>query len=193
MSDPWAVLGVSREASVDEIRAAYRRIALRWHPDRNQGCQEASGKFKEASSALQAVLAAKNRPDFGFGKTRSQGSYSRPSHNRQTSSGAFRGFDSTSASFSDKAARANLRRRGSRMPYAQLNLGVGIACSLVFLVTALNFSEEAWNFHNRGKSFEEVHARLQRAAESTSAHRKRRVAADSESRSNERTQDASQE
>src|SRR5438105_14472900 len=54
--DYYEVLGVSREASEQEIKSAYRKLALKHHPDRNPGDKEAEEKFKEAAEAY-GVLA----------------------------------------------------------------------------------------------------------------------------------------
>jgi len=51
----YEVLGVSREASNDDLRKAYRREALKHHPDRNQGDSAAEGKFKEVNEAYQVL------------------------------------------------------------------------------------------------------------------------------------------
>lgn len=54
--DPYTVLGVARDASADDIRSAYRRLARKYHPDVNPDNPEAEEKFKEASQAY-AVLS----------------------------------------------------------------------------------------------------------------------------------------
>lgn len=54
--DYYEVLGVPRNATEQEIKSAYRRLALKYHPDRNPGDKEAEEKFKEAAEAY-AVLA----------------------------------------------------------------------------------------------------------------------------------------
>jgi len=54
--DHYQTLGVDRKASAQEIKAAYRRLALRYHPDRNPGDKEAEERFKEVSFAY-AVLS----------------------------------------------------------------------------------------------------------------------------------------
>ena len=54
--DPYAVLGVSRSATLEEVKAAYRREALKWHPDRHPESEReaASARFKAVSEAYQA-------------------------------------------------------------------------------------------------------------------------------------------
>jgi molecular chaperone DnaJ len=54
--DYYEVLGVTRTANEQEIKSAYRKLALKYHPDRNQGSKEAEDRFKEAAEAY-AVLA----------------------------------------------------------------------------------------------------------------------------------------
>jgi molecular chaperone DnaJ len=58
--DHYEVLGLSRQASAAEIKAAYRQLALRYHPDRNPGDPSAEEKFKEVSVAY-AVLGDESR------------------------------------------------------------------------------------------------------------------------------------
>jgi molecular chaperone DnaJ len=54
--DYYDVLGVGRDASEQDIKSAYRKLALKYHPDRNEGNAEAEERFKEAAEAY-AVLA----------------------------------------------------------------------------------------------------------------------------------------
>ncbi len=67
--DPYEVLGVSRDASRDEIKKAYRREAMKWHPDRSDDSPEAKERFHQAAEAYR-ILTDRNGPH-GNGDTRS--------------------------------------------------------------------------------------------------------------------------
>ncbi len=60
MADYYEVLGVSKNASVSEIKAAYRKQALKWHPDRNKS-PEANKRFKEINKAFEVLSDPKKR------------------------------------------------------------------------------------------------------------------------------------
>jgi molecular chaperone DnaJ len=53
--DYYEILGVARDASADEIKKAYRKLALQFHPDRNPNNKEAEEKFKEAAEAYEVL------------------------------------------------------------------------------------------------------------------------------------------
>ena len=59
--DYYKILGVERSASTDDIRKAYRKLAMQYHPDRNQGNKQAEEKFKEINEAYQALSDPQKR------------------------------------------------------------------------------------------------------------------------------------
>lgn len=62
--DYYEVLGVSRTASGDEIKTAYRKLAFHYHPDRNPGNAEAEDKFKEAAEAYEILSDTNKRAQY---------------------------------------------------------------------------------------------------------------------------------
>ncbi len=89
-TDYYQVLGVERSATAQEVKSAYRRLAVRYHPDKNPGDQEAEECFKEAAEAY-SVLSDTDR----------RARYDRFGH-RGVDAGGFSGFDpSTFGDFAD--------------------------------------------------------------------------------------------
>ncbi|NOR36378.1 MAG: molecular chaperone DnaJ [Woeseiaceae bacterium] len=62
--DHYEVLGVSRTAPADEIKKAYRRLAMKHHPDRNKDDTSAEGKFKEAKEAYEVLSDSEKRATY---------------------------------------------------------------------------------------------------------------------------------
>jgi molecular chaperone DnaJ len=86
--DYYEVLGVPKGASKDDIKKAYRKLAIQYHPDKNPGSKEAEEKFKEASEAYEVLSDDQKRPaydQFGHAGVEGMGG--------QDFSQAFRGFE----------------------------------------------------------------------------------------------------
>lgn len=62
--DYYEVLGVSKSASADEMKKAYRKLAMQYHPDRNPGDKEAEEKFKEAAEAYEVLSDADKKAKY---------------------------------------------------------------------------------------------------------------------------------
>ena len=87
--DYYEVLGVAKSASEDEIKKAYRQIAIKYHPDRNPGDKQAEEKFKEAAEAYNVLHDPQKRQQYDqFGFAGSMG-------------GGFDGFGGTSMNMDD--------------------------------------------------------------------------------------------
>src|SRR5690625_4975957 len=73
--DYYEVLGVERGATEQEIKRAYRRVAMRYHPDRNAGDETAEEKFKEAAEAYEVLSDVDKRAAYDrFGHAAVDGS-----------------------------------------------------------------------------------------------------------------------
>lgn len=84
--DYYGVLGVAKDASADEIKKAYRKLALKYHPDKNPGDKKAEEKFKEITEAYAVLSDAEKRKQYDqFGEA--------GFHQRYSQDDIFRNFD----------------------------------------------------------------------------------------------------
>ena len=90
--DYYEILGVSRNVGDDEVKRVYRQLALKYHPDRNQGDKEAEEKFKEAAEAYAVLRDTEKRQIYDqFGHEGLEG----------RGFSGFSGFDDIFSSFGD--------------------------------------------------------------------------------------------
>ena len=96
--DYYEVLGVQKNASKDDIKKAYRKLAIQYHPDKNPGNKEAEEKFKEATEAYEVLADDQKKAaydQFGFAGVEGMGG------GQQDYSQVFRGFEDIFGDFGD--------------------------------------------------------------------------------------------
>eukprot|EP00928_Gymnodinium_smaydae_P075912 TRINITY_DN58930_c0_g1_i1.p1 TRINITY_DN58930_c0_g1~~TRINITY_DN58930_c0_g1_i1.p1 ORF type:complete len:140 (-),score=26.62 TRINITY_DN58930_c0_g1_i1:234-653(-) len=71
--DYYSVLGVKRDASPEELKKAYRALALKWHPDKNAGDKSATEKFKTIAEAFTVLSDPEERRTYDAESGRSGG------------------------------------------------------------------------------------------------------------------------
>jgi len=112
--DYYEILGIDRSAGEDGIKAAYRKLALKFHPDRNPGSKEAEEQFKEATEAYEVLKDPQKRQTYdqfghaGLGQGAGMGGF-----------GGFEGFDL------GDAMRAFMRDFGGGSMFEDLFAGGG--------------------------------------------------------------------
>ena len=98
MTDPYKVLGVSHDASDEEIKKAYRTLCRKYHPDaniNNPNKAEAEEKFKEVQTAYQQIRYEKEHPYSSASSGSSSGSYAGEDYGRQSGYDSYGGYGSS--------------------------------------------------------------------------------------------------
>lgn len=62
--NPYDILGIKKSASADEIKKAYRKLAMQWHPDKHKGDKKIETKFKDINAAYETLSDAKKRAQY---------------------------------------------------------------------------------------------------------------------------------
>ena len=129
----YSILGVKRDASPEQIKRAYRKLAVKYHPDKNPGDTEASDRFKEASAAYEILSNEERRTAYDqYGFT---GSGAPPSNNPFMG-----GFEDIFEQFfgSHRASQQHHERR-TRKPHGS---DIRVHMSVSFLEAALGCEKE---------------------------------------------------
>ena len=106
VSDPYKVLGLSPDASDEEVKAAYRKLAKKYHPDLNPGNQRAADRMNEINAAYEQIKNPQPQDSFGSGS----GSYAGTWGGAYGGAGAYQSYE-TGERNELKAARNFIRAR----------------------------------------------------------------------------------
>ncbi len=102
--DYYKILGVSKNATQDEIKKAYRKLARKYHPDKNKGDKEAEEKFKEINEAYEVLGNPENRKKYDevgmYWRQYDEYKKAQEQARRQSGFSGFGGFGETSGGFS---------------------------------------------------------------------------------------------
>lgn len=123
--DYYKILGVERDATPDEIKKAYRKMAMKYHPDKNDGDNEAEAKFKEAAEAYDTLSSPDKKANYDrYGSAGPGGSYN----------GGFGGFGNMEdifSNFGDIFGNAfNQRYNGQRPQSRGSNLRIKVTLNI---------------------------------------------------------------
>ncbi len=119
MNDPYVTLGVSPSATDDEVKAAYRKLAMKYHPDRNQGSKEAEAKMRQINDAYAQIMDMRKNggrttaSGYGGSSTSGYGGYQQQQQRQQQSYGpyGYGGFGGFDDFFGFGGARQNAYRQ----------------------------------------------------------------------------------
>ena len=152
--DPYQVLGLSRTASVEDIKQAYRKLAKKYHPDLNPGRSDIEQRFKEVSAAYTLLSDADKRARFDRGEIdangnervsnpfrRSQGGTRRPGERANPFEGGFNPEDLFADLFGGRKAGAG--KDGPGAGFGGAGAGVKARGSDITYTVTISFTEAA--------------------------------------------------
>ena len=149
--DYYEVLGTNKSASPDEIKQAYRKSALKYHPDKNKGDKAAEAKFKEASEAYHVLSDKKRRTSYDqFGHAAFVGASGRGGFSNFDFSGTFSDIFGSDIfdDFFEGFGGSRGRRRGRSSDFRGADLRYDLSISLE---DAYNGKKQEINFSSSDK------------------------------------------
>ncbi len=180
IQDPYRVLGLSPNATDDEVKAAYRKLAKKYHPDLNGGSPEAEEKMKEINAAYAQIMNRQTGPQAGRqgqggqqwggygwenwgGWWSQQGGSTRPTESPQMQ--AARNFINSGRYREALNVLENIQDRGARWNYymAAANMGVGNN------IAALNYARQAVQMEPDNLEYRQLLQRLEYGGQSYQA------------------------
>lgn len=146
--DYYEVLGVGRGSTKDEIKKAYRKLAIRFHPDKNPGDKDAEERFKEATDAYEILSNDRKRQaydQFGFAGVEGMGAgahdYTTVFHDFEDIFGDFSSiFDSFFGGRSRRGGHRDTRSRGSDLRY---NLEISFKEAVFGVTSEITYQKNA--------------------------------------------------
>jgi DnaJ-class molecular chaperone len=135
-ADPYSTLGISRNASADDIRSAYRKLAKKYHPDLNPGDKAAEARFKTISSANDLLSDPEKRARFDRGEIDGAGDpvhAQPPPYRSYAGRGSAGGAPDMSEMFADLFARQS--REQANRPARGRDIAYGLTVGLVDTIT----------------------------------------------------------
>ncbi|NOZ68144.1 MAG: molecular chaperone DnaJ [Deferribacteres bacterium] len=138
--DYYEVLGVKNDASTDEIKKAYRRLARKYHPDLNPGDKAAEKKFKEINEAYEVLSDPKKRAEYDrFGKAAFEGAQGFEGFTARDFGAGFGGVEDI---FSDLFGQFRHREAPLKGPDLETRLDISLEEAFSGVTKAINLRRE---------------------------------------------------
>ena len=151
MRDYYEILSVSKSASKDEIKKAYRKVAMKYHPDRNPDNKEAEEKFKEAAEAYSVLSDEQKRSQYNqFGHAGVRGGGAGGFSSQMDANDIFSAFSdifgggSGSSPFSDFFDVGSNQRKSSRNGGENLKISIPLTLEEIFEGTTKKIKIKRW-------------------------------------------------